>query len=67
VDYLSDLDAILQVESLHRKLNRSPFDVISKMILPVEFLGKVLFVIGKSCVFSHITRKILHYCLLSDS
>jgi len=67
VDYLSDSDAILQVESSHCILNRSPFDVIGEVIWPVELLGKVLFVIGKSCVFSHITREVSHYCLISES
>jgi len=40
MDYLSDLDAILQVKSLHCKLDHLPFDVISEVIQPIEFLTK---------------------------
>jgi len=67
VAYLSDLDAILQVKSLHFRLDHLPFNVISEVIQPVEFLGKVLFVNAELGVFSHIVCKVSHYCLVFDS
>jgi len=67
VDYLSDLDAILQVKSLHCKLDHSLFDVISEVVQLIEFLGKVLYVNGELSIFSHIVHEASHYCLVFDS